>query len=126
MVAGAGYYFSNVAEHLELEDIMHDVKFLCLCSSLPFYDCRGVEGSGFLEYLGTFIIPFVKEDFLLACIILMWVARLCQLRLTNTVHSRMIPIIMSLEAQGVNAAALWWCLALGVGMGARNPYWFNC
>ena len=34
----------------------------------------------------------------------------------------MIPIIMSMEAQGINAAALWWCLALGVGMGGNGTH----
>ena len=83
----------------------------------------GVEGSGFLEYLGSFIIPFVKEDFLLACIILMWVAAIMSAAIDNIPFTAaMIPIIMSMEAQGINAAALWWCLALGVGMGGNGTH----
>ena len=108
-------------KHLELEDIMHDVEIPLLMFFIAlFMIVGGVEGSGFLEYLGTFII-FVKEDFLLACIILMWVVAIMSAAIDNIPFTAaMIPIIMSLEAQGINAAALWWCLALGVGMGGNE------
>ena len=125
MVAGAGLItLAMLQKHLELEDIMHDVEIPLLMFFIAlFMIVGGVEGSGFLEYLGTFIIPFVKEDFLLACIILMWVAAIMSAAIDNIPFTAaMIPIIMSLEAQGVNAAALWWCLALGVGMGGNGTH----
>lgn len=34
----------------------------------------------------------------------------------------MIPIIVSLEATGVNAAPLWWALALGAGLGGNGAH----
>jgi Na+/H+ antiporter NhaD/arsenite permease-like protein len=34
----------------------------------------------------------------------------------------MIPIIQSIEAQGINATPLWWALAVGVGMGGNGTH----
>ena len=125
MVAGAGLIaLIMLQKRLELEEIMHDVEIPLLMFFIAlFMIVGGVEGSQFLEYLGQFIIPFVKDDFLLACIVLMWVAAIMSAAIDKIPFTAaMIPIILSLEAQGVNVAALWWCLALGVGMGGNGTH----
>ena len=125
MVAGTGLILLSIlAKEIEFEEVMHEVEIPLLMFFVSlFMIVGGVEGSNFLEYLGQFIIPFVKEDFLMACIILMWVAAIMSAAIDNIPFTAaMIPIIMSLEAQGINVAALWWCLALGVGMGGNGTH----
>jgi len=83
----------------------------------------GVEGSHFLQYLGQFIINFVEQDLLLATIILMWVAAFMSAAIDNIPFTAaMIPILLSLEAQGMDITPLWWALALGVGMGGNGTH----
>ncbi len=83
----------------------------------------GVEQTHFLEYLGTFIEPFVKHDLLLASIVLMWVAAIMSAMIDNIPFTAaMIPIILGMEAQGVNVTPLWWSLAIGVGMGGNGTH----
>ena len=125
MVAVVGLIIlSLLAKSLEFEEVMHEVEIPLLMFFIAlFMIVGGVENSGFLQYLGQFIIPFVKEDFLLACIVLMWVAAIMSAAIDNIPFTAaMIPIILSLEAQGINVAALWWCLALGVGMGGNGTH----
>ena len=125
MVAGTGLILLSIlAKEIEFEEVMHEVEIPLLMFFVSlFMIVGGVEGSKFLEYLGQFIIPFVKEDFLVACIILMWVAAIMSAAIDNIPFTAaMIPIIMSLEVAGVNVAALWWCLALGVGMGGNGTH----
>ena len=125
MVAGTGLILLSIlAKEIEFEEVMHEVEIPLLMFFVSlFMIVGGVEGSNFLEYLGQFIIPFVKEDFLMACIILLWVAAIMSAAIDNIPFTAaMIPIIMSLEAQGINVAALWWCLALGVGMGGNGTH----
>ena len=125
MVAVVGLIIlSLLAKSLEFEEVMHEVEIPLLMFFIAlFMIVGGVENSEFLQYLGQFIIPFVKEDFLLACIVLMWVAAIMSAAIDNIPFTAaMIPIILSLEAQGVNVAALWWCLALGVGMGGNGTH----
>jgi Na+/H+ antiporter NhaD/arsenite permease-like protein len=83
----------------------------------------GVEHSHFLEWIGQFVMPLVKEDLLLACIILMWVAAIMSAAIDNIPFTAaMIPIILGMEAQGVEITPLWWALALGVGMGGNGTH----
>ena len=125
MVAVVGLIVLGLlAKNLQFEEVMHEVEIPLLMFFIAlFMIVGGVDNSGFLEYLGQFIIPFVKEDFLLACIALMWVAAIMSAAIDNIPFTAaMIPIILSLEAQGINVAALWWCLALGVGMGGNGTH----
>ena len=125
MVAVVGLIIlSLLAKSLEFEEVMHEVEIPLLMFFIAlFMIVGGVENSEFLQYLGQFIIPFVKDDFMLACIVLMWVAAIMSAAIDNIPFTAaMIPIILSIEAQGINVAALWWCLALGVGMGGNGTH----
>ncbi len=125
MVAVVGLIILGLlAKNLQLEEVMHEVEIPLLMFFIAlFMIVGGVENSQFLQYIGQFIIPFVKEDFLTACIALMWVAAIMSAAIDNIPFTAaMIPIILSIEAQGINVAALWWCLALGVGMGGNGTH----
>ena len=125
MVAVVGLIILGLlAKNLQLEEVMHEVEIPLLMFFIAlFMIVGGVENSEFLQYIGQFIIPFVKEDFLTACIALMWIAAIMSAAIDNIPFTAaMIPIILSLEAQGINVAALWWCLALGVGMGGNGTH----
>jgi len=83
----------------------------------------GVEQSHFLEYLGQFILPFVREDLLLATILLMWGAAILSAMIDNIPFTAaMVPIILGMETQGINVTPLWWGLAVGVGMGGNGTH----
>ena len=136
MVAGTGLILLTIlAKEIEFEDVMknmtHEIPLLMFFIAL-FMIVGGVEGSKFLEYLGQFIVPYlidpvtgdvIPENFMVTCIVLMWVAAIMSAAIDNIPFTAaMIPIIMSLEVAGVNVAALWWCLALGVGMGGNGTH----
>jgi Na+/H+ antiporter NhaD/arsenite permease-like protein len=83
----------------------------------------GVEQSHFLQYLGQFIAPFVQQNLLVATLVLMWVAALLSALIDNIPFTAaMIPIILSMESQGLNITPLWWALALGVGLGGNGTH----
>jgi Na+/H+ antiporter NhaD/arsenite permease-like protein len=83
----------------------------------------GVEHSQFLIYLGQFITPFVEQDLLVATIVLMWVGAFLSAVIDNIPFTAaMIPIILGMEAQGVNVTPLWWGLAMGVGLGGNGTH----
>jgi Na+/H+ antiporter NhaD/arsenite permease-like protein len=83
----------------------------------------GVEHSGFLEHIGSFITPFVEADLLLATIVLMWVAAFLSAAIDNIPFTAaMIPIILGMEAAGLNVTPLWWGLSMGVGLGGNGTH----
>ncbi len=125
MVAGAGLLILVlIAKYIEMEEVMKEVEMPLLIFFISlFIIVGGVEHSHFLQYLGQFIIDFVAQDLLLATIVLMWVAAFMSAAIDNIPFTAaMIPILLSLEAQGIDVTPLWWALALGVGMGGNGTH----
>jgi len=109
---------------VDMDEHFADVELTLLMFFMAlFIIVGGVEHSHFLEYIGQFILPFVQDDLLTACILLMWVAAIMSAFIDNIPFTAaMIPIILGLEQQGVNVNALWWSLAAGVGMGGNGSH----
>ena len=107
-----------------IDDHMQEVEIsLLMFFASLFVIVGGVEHSHFLEYVGQFILPFVESDLLLATIVLMWGAAVMSAFIDNIPFTAaMIPILLGIEAQGVNVTPLWWGLALGVGMGGNGTH----
>ena len=101
--------------HTELALLMFFISLFILVG--------GVEHSQFLEFLGQFIIPFVERDLLVATLVLLWVSAALSAAIDNIPFTAaMIPIILGMEAQGINVTPLWWGLAAGVGMGGNGTH----
>ena len=115
---------SLVSRQVHMEEVMHNVEIPLLIFFLGlFMVIGGVEHSQFLEFLGTFILPFVQADLMTATIVLMWVAAVLSALIDNIPFTAaMIPIILALESQGINASPLWWGLAMGVGLGGNGTH----
>ncbi|HET6472004.1 MAG TPA: SLC13 family permease [Pseudomonadales bacterium] len=83
----------------------------------------GVQQSHFLEWVGRFIGPFVASDPLVATLVLLWLSALLSAAIDNIPFTAaMIPILLGLEAQGLNATPLFWALAVGVGLGGNGSH----
>ena len=83
----------------------------------------GVEHSEFLVYVGQFILPFAQQDLMVATIVLMWVSAVLSAAIDNIPFTAaMIPIILGMEAQGINVTPIWWGLAMGVGLGGNGTH----
>ena len=108
---------------LEKSFVQIELTLLMFFISL-FMIIGGVENSHFLEYLGQFIIPLVDlYGLLVTSIALMWISAILSAAIDNIPFTAaMIPIILSMEAQGINVTPLWWSLAIGVGMGGNGTH----
>jgi len=125
MVSAAGLtLLIFIAKHVEMDHAMEDVEIPLLIFFISlFIVVGGVEHSGFLRYLGQFIMPFVQEDLLTATLVLLWVAAILSAAIDNIPFTAaMIPILLGMEAQGIHIAPLWWALAAGVGMGGNGTH----
>jgi Na+/H+ antiporter NhaD/arsenite permease-like protein len=60
---------------------------------------------------------------LVATVTLMWVGAFLSAAIDNIPFTAaMIPIILGMEAQGINVAPMWWGLAMGVGLGGNGTH----
>lgn len=124
-VAGLGLtILVFVGKDVDMDDHFADVELTLLIFFMAlFIIVGGVEHSHFLEYIGQFILPFVEGNLLVAVILLMWVSAFLSAFIDNIPFTAaMIPIILGLEAQGINVNPLWWGLAAGVGMGGNGSH----
>ncbi len=125
MVSAAGLtLLLFIARHVEMDHAMEDVEIPLLIFFISlFIVVGGVEHSGFLRYLGQFIVPFVQEDLLTATLVLLWVAAILSAAIDNIPFTAaMIPILLGMEASGIHITPLWWALAAGVGMGGNGTH----
>jgi Na+/H+ antiporter NhaD/arsenite permease-like protein len=113
-----------VGRNLELDPYLEKVEYALLLFFISlFVMVGGVEHSRFLQFLGQQIQPFVQENLLVASLALLWGGAFLSAMIDNIPFTAaMIPIILSMEAQGMNVTPLWWCLAMGVGMGGNGTH----
>lgn len=113
-----------VNRKMDIDEYLAEVELSLLLFFISlFVIIGGVEHSQFLEFLGQHLQPFVESDLMVACIVLMWGAAILSAMIDNIPFTAaMIPIILGMEAQGINVTPLWWSLALGVGMGGNGSH----
>ena len=113
-----------VSRKLIMDRALEHVEITLLIFFLGlFMIVGGVEESHFLQWVGSFITPFVESDLLMATIILMWVAAFLSAAIDNIPFTAaMIVIIQGMEQQGINVAPLWWALAMGAGLGGNGTH----
>ncbi|MDP6096910.1 MAG: SLC13 family permease [Gammaproteobacteria bacterium] len=113
-----------VAKDIDMEEAFAHTELALLMFFVSlFIIVGGVEHSQFLEFIGSFIVPYVESDLLMATIMLMWVSAVLSAAIDNIPFTAaMIPIILGMEAQGINVTPLWWGLAAGVGMGGNGTH----
>ena len=114
-----------IGRDIEIEESFAHIELALLMFFISlFVIVGGVEHSEFLRYIGQFIVPFVEDYGLFtACIILLWVSAFFSAAIDNIPFTAaMIPIILGMEAQGINVSPMWWALAAGVGMGGNGTH----
>ncbi|MBF0274910.1 MAG: ArsB/NhaD family transporter [Nitrospinae bacterium] len=113
-----------LARKVDIEKSLKEVELPILLFFISlFVVVGGVEHSHLLSWLGQYIVPFAKSDPLMACLLLLWGSAIISAAIDNIPFTvAMIPIISSMEAQGVNPMPFWWCLALGVGLGGNGTH----
>jgi Na+/H+ antiporter NhaD/arsenite permease-like protein len=119
--------FAGVAIALALvqphpEAVLREVEW----SVLLFFTCLfitvgGLEAAGVMKAAAEEIVGFARTHLLLSAVLLIWVAAILSGIVDNIPFAvAMVPVIKSLEAEGLAVEPLWWALALGVGFGGNG------
>ncbi len=120
---GLGFLFI-AARKIEIEECLKEVELPILLFFISlFVVVGGVEHSHLLSWVGQFIVPYAKENPLMACLIILWGGAVLSAMIDNIPFTvAMIPIIQSMENFGINISPFWWALALGVGLGGNGTH----
>jgi Na+/H+ antiporter NhaD/arsenite permease-like protein len=108
------------------EKLMEEVEWsVLLFFAALFVLVGGVEGSGLLDLIGTYLASIAQEPgmMLITALLLMWVAALLSALVDNIPFTvTMIPIVGALAMEGLDVYPLWWALAIGVGLGGNGTH----
>jgi len=86
-----------------------------------FVAVGGLEAAGVLHEVSRLLESAAGADPMLLGIALIWAVAVLSALVDNVpITIAAIPIVAELEAGGMNAAPLWWALALGVGLGGNG------
>jgi len=126
-VAGLGLAaLAVIGNQIDMEEsFAHTELALLMFFGCLFIIVGGVEHSQFLQYIGQFVIPYAQDPdgLLVATLVLMWVAAILSAAIDNIPFTAaMLPILVGMDAQGVNVTPLLWGLAAGVGMGGNGTH----
>ncbi len=81
----------------------------------------GMEHTGVIEMLGHAIINVTGGDVMLMMLVILWASALLSAILDNIPFvATMIPILLVMEASGIDVYPLWWALSLGACLGGNG------
>lgn len=105
----------KVTQHIETPLLMFFISL--------FIVIGGVEHSGLLHHFGAMFKPLILEHPVIAALVLLWVAAILSALIDNIPFTAaMIPVLLTLQNEGVNVSVMWWALAMGVGMGGNGSH----
>ncbi len=115
--AGVALAWTNHTVHEILEDVEWDV--LLFFSGL-FVMVGGMEGAGVLEKAAQALGKLQDLSPLVLGLVVLWIMALLSAVIDNVpITIAVIPIVVSLDAKGVDIRPLWWAIALGAGLGGN-------
>lgn len=109
---------------INLEHTLDKIELAMLLFFMAlFIVVGGVQHSQFLTWVAQMLVPLVQQNMLVACIVVLWVGAIISAVINNIPFmAALIPMIQSMEADGVNVTPLWWALAVGVGLGGNGTH----
>jgi len=104
------------------EEVLKEVEWSALLffASL-FIVVGGLEAAGVMKAVASVVLSFAGSHVLLSAVLLIWIAAILSAVVDNIPFViAMIPIIKSLDTEGLTVEPLWWALALGAGFGGSG------
>ena len=105
-----------------LDEVLKEIHWGILIFFISlFIIVGGLEAAGVLKLIATQIGALTEHGMIIAVLAVLWISAILSAVVDNIPFTiAMLPIIAGLQSQGVNAAPLWWALALGVGFGGNG------
>ena len=81
----------------------------------------GISESGVIKDLASLLLEFTKGNTTSTMCIILWISAVISSFLDNIPFvATLIPLILTMEAQGMNVAPLWWATSLGACLGGNG------
>ena len=122
LIAIAGAVLLVLISRSDIEDALLSIEWPTIFFFASLFVLVGaLEEVGLISSLAGLITGLVKDNLLLAGILLIWFSALVSAFLDNIPFvATLIPLILGLGAQGVDIVPLWWAVSLGACLGGNG------
>jgi len=122
VIAMTGAVLLLLLSRSDVEDALLSIEWPTIFFFTSLFVLVGaLEEAGLIASLAGLITGLVKDNLLLAGVLLIWFSALVSSFLDNIPFvATLIPLILGLGAQGVDIAPLWWAVSLGACLGGNG------
>lgn len=106
----------------DVEETVHDVEWpTIIFFAFLFVVVGGLEKVGLIHQIAEIMIETTGTRYVVLMIVILWVSAICSAILDNIPFvATMIPLIMTMQAEGIDVWPLWWALSIGACFGGNG------
>lgn len=122
VIAIASAIIMLIISNQDTEEIILGVEWsTILFFSGLFVVVGGMVQTGVISALGDMLVDFTKGNVTLLMVLILWASAIFSSFLDNIPFvATMIPLIITMESNGMNVMPLWWALSLGACLGGNG------
>ncbi len=106
----------------DVEETVHDVEWPTIVFfAFLFIVVGGLEKVGLIHMLAETLIEATGTHYVVLMIVILWVSAICSAILDNIPFvATLIPLILTMEAEGIDVWPLWWAVSIGACFGGNG------
>lgn len=104
------------------EDAVHNVEWPTLLFFIGLFVVVGaLEATGLISAFADVIMTATGDNLILTMMVILWVSAILSAILDNIPFvATMIPLVLAMEANGMNVVPIWWAISLGACLGGNG------
>ena len=106
----------------DVEETIHDVEWPTIVFfAFLFIVVGGLEKVGIIHAIADLMVSATGSHYVILMLVILWVSALCSAVLDNIPFvATLIPLIMTMEAEGIDVWPLWWAVSIGACFGGNG------
>ncbi len=122
IVALSGATIMLMIGNQDIDEILASIEWSTIVFFISlFIIVGGLQEVGIINDLATALINATKGNPLLTMLIILWISAIVSSFLDNIPFvATLIPLILTMEAQGIDVMPLWWATSLGACLGGNG------
>lgn len=106
----------------DVDEILAGIEWSTICFFIGlFVIVGGLQEVGIIHQLATFLIDATKGHMMLTMLIILWLSAIISSFLDNIPFvATLIPLILTMQAEGIDVTPLWWATSLGACLGGNG------
>ncbi len=106
----------------DVEETVHDVEWPTIVFfAFLFIVVGGLEKVGIIQNIADLMVSTTGTHYVILMLVILWVSAICSAVLDNIPFvATLIPLIMTMEADGIDVWPLWWAVSIGACFGGNG------